>query len=64
MKYNVIVNCTGAWSFDIEAEDEDCATDIAREKINELSAEEIANGINIADFSVYDYETQDTIYID
>ena len=62
MKYEVVVFCEGAWSFDIEAEDEDCAMDIAREKFYKLPAEDIVVGIDITDYDIYEHAKQVAIY--
>lgn len=47
MKYNVVIHYEGAWNFNIEAEDEDMAREIAEDKFAELSPEELIN--NLAD---------------
>ena len=52
MKYNVVIHYEGGWSFEIEAENEDKAKEIAEMKFAELSAEELID--NLADSFVCD----------
>lgn len=46
-KYNVVIHYEGAWSFNIEAKDENKAMEIAETKFAELSPKELIN--NLAD---------------
>ena len=52
MKYNVIIHYEGGWNFEIEAENEDEAKQIAENKFAELSPKELVE--NIADCFVCD----------
>lgn len=52
MKYNVVVHYEGAWNFEIEAENEDKAKELAEREFDNLSAVELEE--NLADISVCD----------
>lgn len=58
MKYEVVVYCEGAWSFDVEAENESRAMDVAREKFYDLPVEEVASGVDVIDYDVYAHVRQ------
>jgi hypothetical protein len=47
MKYNVVIHYEGAWNFNIEAENEDEAKELAEIRFAELSPKELIN--NLAD---------------
>lgn len=51
-KYSVVIHYEGGWHFDIEAENEDVAKEIAEEKFAELSPKELID--NLADTFVCD----------
>ena len=52
MKYNVVIHYEGAWNFEIEAENEDRAKQIAEDSFADLSAKDLIN--NLADSFVCD----------
>lgn len=52
MKYNVVIHYEGGWSFEIEAENEDVAKEIANAQFADLSPKELIN--NLADVFVCD----------
>jgi hypothetical protein len=52
MKYNVVIHYEGGWNFEIEAENEDKAKEIAEMRFTELSPKELVN--NLADSYVCD----------
>ena len=52
MKYLVNVHYDGGWQFEIEADNEEQAKELAEERFGELSSEELVN--NLADIFVDD----------
>lgn len=52
MKYNVVVHYEGGWKFEIEAENEDKAKEIAEMEFAHISAKTLVN--NLADVFVCD----------